>query len=815
MSTFNKKTLVAAVGVALLVSACGGGGGAAGSASSSTSTSSLTVAPSLGQIAAGTKVFLKDHKGLTVTSGTIGSDGMVTLTYDPAKLGAEVFVVQVGDGTTFKYFNEATGQDEDYTGTLSSTAMVSSSNQTVGVSALTEMAYQAVATELPTLAATELKTRITTEQKQVAKLFLGSEEFDITRAPAILGKNTTGLGTGDAATYAATLAAFAKAAKDAGQSLDQVIKNTADDYKDDQTISAGNNDGKVAPSEVLAAIPKLDKLPEAITAAIKTQLKDVEAKAKDGLSTEDKSAIKEAANNTVVQNSEEGKNAVASAKLLLNDLRANLDGLEQAVVTSDMEKQMNLAVLPEGSAAVEHVGVSIHMLSTALNIIAGKQALESYQETYEDGSVYSLMGMSNNKFWCDSGKGYHNNYPAAILQPTVQVARDGNGFWTSDKIAVCQATFPTGQWLNQLPLYKRVYILLEETSTGNYAWQSYIRLSYKPKGSTDWVSIARYPKDTGTGTYSFPGKYATSATAKGSLGFINNYLPSTKLDLGFTVDQAAGNASMRGSISANYQDKVLVEKYVEKSWQAASYQDVDLSYDSRTDGELPGRIKTLAGAGKAFSLSLDNAAIQFKANSNHPNDISKFTMAGSMQAGDVQWKLKELTMDEPVNWGNDANPDIRPQHAVFHGSFLMNNQLVFDGKFEARQDRNGMDPLKALSASNYAKTSGSFLGTVMAASRPLEVNVSYQQTAYEDFTLALGYKYTNAAGRTVQLTGNGSWVDDVETFSVNSAGGTQIIYKAVAEKGVIGEIRSKGGLLIGRLYKGRAEFVDGTSVSLG
>ena len=251
------------------------------------------------------------------------------------------------------------------------------------------------------------------------------------------------------------------------------------------------------------------------------------------------------------------------------------------------------------------------------------------------------------------------------------------------------------------------------------------------------------------------------------------------------------------------------------NWQAAAYQDVDLSYDSRTDGELPGRIKTLAGAGKAFSLTLDNAAIQFKANSSNPSDISKFTMAGSMQAGDVQWKLKELTIDEPVNWGSDANPDIRPQHAVFHGSFLMNNQLVFDGKFEARQDRNGMDPLKALSASNYAKTSGSFLGTVMAASRPLEVNVSYQQTAYEDFTLALGYKYTNAAGRTVQLAGNGSRVNKVDTFSVNSAGGTQIIYKAVAEKGVIGEIRSKGGLLIGRLYKGRAEFVDGTSVSLG
>lgn len=811
MSTFNKKTLVAAVGVALLVSACGGGGGAAGSASSSTSTSSLTVAPSLGQIAAGTKVFLKDHKGSAVTSGTIGSDGMVTLTYDPAKLGAEVFVVQVGDGTTFKYFNEATGQDEDYTGTLSSTAMVSSSNQTVGVSALTEMAYQAVATALPTLDATELKTRITTEQKQVAKLFLGSEGFDITRAPAILGKNTTGLGTGDAATYAATLAAFAKAAKDAGQSLDKVIKNTADDYKDDQTISAGNSDGKVAPSEVKAAAASLDKLSPAVAQAISNIM--VAIPAKDGLSTEDKSAIKDAANNTVVENSEEGKNAVASAKLLLNDLRANLDGLEQAVVTSDMEKQMNLAVLPEGSAAVEHVGVSIHMLSTALNIINGKQELRTYTDTY-NGITYTLQGMENSDFWCELTKGYNDGYGAAGLVPTVQNQKDANGFWTSSKVAACGTAFPTGTWINNKPIYRRVTLLAEETGTGNYAWQSYMRDAYRGADGL-WVNITRYPKDTGTGTYSFPGKYATNATAKGSLGFINSYLPSTKLDLGFTVDQAAGNASMHGSISANYQDKVLVQQYVNNNWQAAAYQDVDLSYDSRTDGELPGRIKTLAGAGKAFSLSLDNAAIQFKANSSNPSDINKFTMAGSMQAGDVQWKLKELTIDEPVNWGSDANPDIRPQHAVFHGSFLMNNQLVFEGKFDARQDRNGMDPLKALSASNYAKTSASFLGTVMAASRPLEVNVSYQQTAYEDFTLALGYKYTNAAGRTVQLTGNGSWVDDVETFSVNSAGGTQIIYKAVAEKGVIGEIRSKGGLLIGRLYKGRAEFVDGTSVSLG
>jgi hypothetical protein len=812
MSTFNKKTLVAAVGVALLVSACGGGGGAAGSASSTTSTSSLTVAPSLGQIAAGTKVFLKDHKGSTVTSGTIGSDGMVTLTYDPAKLGAEVFVVQVGDGTTFKYFNEATGQEEDYTGTLSSTAMVSSSNQTVGVSALTEMAYQAVATDLPTLASTELKTRITTEQKQVAKLFLGSEDFDITRAPAILGKNTTGLGTGDAATYAATLAAFAKAAKDAGQSLDKVIKNTADDYKDDQTISAGNSDGKVAPSEVKAAAASLDKLSPAIAQAISNIM--VAIPAKDGLSTEDKSAIKDAANNTVVENSEEGKNAVASAKLLLNDLRANLDGLEQAVVTSDMEKQMNLAVLPEGQSATDQLSVTINMLSTGVNIIAGKQPLESYEDNYE-GKVYSLQGMQTARFWCDSAKGYDDNYPAAGLKPTIQTAKDMNGVWTSDKVATCQATFPTGQWFNNRPVFSRVYILLEETTAGSYAWQSYTRLSYRPTVNADWVSIIRYPKNTGAGTYSFPGKYATSATAKGNLGYINSYLPSPKIDLGFSLDQAAGNASMHGSISANYQDKVLVQQYVNNNWQAAAYQDVDLSYDSRTDGELPGRIKTLAGAGKAFSLSLDNAAIQFKANSSNPSDISKFTMAGSMQAGDVQWKLKELTIDEPVNWGSDANPDIRPQHAVFHGSFLMNNQLVFDGKFEARQDRNGMDPLKALSASNYAKTSGSFLGTVMAASRPLEVNVSYQQTAYEDFTLALGYKYTNAAGRTVQLAGNGSRVNKVDTFSVNSAGGTQIIYKAVAEKGVIGEIRSKGGLLIGRLYKGRAEFVDGTSVSLG
>jgi hypothetical protein len=221
------RALITGVTTALAMGAlligCGGGGGSDPSPSATT----VTVAPSLGRFDKGTKVSLKKTTDKTlIKEGEIGEDGKAVI--DIGSYTGHILVeVKGGDGV--KYFDEGTGQKEDFPLGEVLKAVAPAGSSEIGVSVLTHAAAEKMGANLEV-------DNIRKENTQIAQQF---GLVDLLAPPVLLGDGDKVESTdGEAGKYALLLAGFAKAADTAGYNLIEAVKALADDLSD------GKLDGK-------------------------------------------------------------------------------------------------------------------------------------------------------------------------------------------------------------------------------------------------------------------------------------------------------------------------------------------------------------------------------------------------------------------------------------------------------------------------------------------------------------------------------------------------------------------------------------------
>lgn len=130
-----QANIVAAAGL-LLLAGCGGSGG-----SSSGGAPPSGAAPSLGLVQNAAVVFYQADGSTVVGTGDTGDDGVVTISTGAYR--GPVIVEVLGDDVDAMYFDEAAGAFVGFPAGNSLHALVPAAGSTVGVTPLTEIAYQA------------------------------------------------------------------------------------------------------------------------------------------------------------------------------------------------------------------------------------------------------------------------------------------------------------------------------------------------------------------------------------------------------------------------------------------------------------------------------------------------------------------------------------------------------------------------------------------------------------------------------------------------------------------------------------------------
>lgn len=200
-------------------------------------TQNVTISPSLGKIF-NAKVVLKNAKtGAELGSGTTGTTGVATIT---ATKTTDPVVVEVQGQANAKYFDESKNAEVNFESGKMIRAALPSLSSSVGVSALTEVAYQAALKKANNNVAS-ITSEIATNSNEAIRKALAPELTSITAVPPHLVGSVAELATitnTEAGKYALRLAALAKLASntDATPALTVLNQLSAD-------IADGNFDG--------------------------------------------------------------------------------------------------------------------------------------------------------------------------------------------------------------------------------------------------------------------------------------------------------------------------------------------------------------------------------------------------------------------------------------------------------------------------------------------------------------------------------------------------------------------------------------------
>lgn len=557
------KTISLAVAAALALAACGGGGGGGDNNSANGSVTlptakpaSVDVTPSLGQIAAGTPAKLKNKAGQTVAETTVGADGKVKFDFDPTKLTDTVFVVEVGGGVRFKYYDEATGKEETFTGTLNSVGAYTGQKD-FAVTPLTHLAYKRVEASLSTLTPAGAQE----SNKLVAKMFLGDADFDLHTPPALVSSTQKDLGsaTGNAAKYASVLALFAAASEAEGVPLEQALPKTAQVFAasvgNPINLTKANAAGVLLPSELMQAASKLEgRLKDQAEKATAAVIVDDEIDSNELTTIKDK----------VQQESGAGLTDIQQAKLMLNDLRSNLTEVDRALQVQLQDRLSNVT-LPDGIELSEGAGQTVSRLALALSMA---NQLPGYN---------SEIGFSENN--------PNRGFCTTLITEELSLAYLGNGNKIPSELVAGEGVVCAWQtW--DTP--KKVHWSKVSVSGTAYTW----------KGSVVDADNNAIQSFAGTGTFSkFDGeKYLRSATAQGTFPSLNGgAVNNIALSYGIAADQKSLNFS--GKVSAGLNSLTIDSA----SLQLAQVPIMDT--DTSTDSIMPTEVKLKA--------SLDLAGIKF------------------------------------------------------------------------------------------------------------------------------------------------------------------------------------------------------------
>ncbi|NDV13346.1 hypothetical protein [Crenobacter caeni] len=760
------KAISLAVTTALALAACGGGGGSGSSSTASgnggtVATQSVAVTPSLGQIATGTPAKLKNKAGLTVAETTVGTDGKIKFDFDPNKLTDKVFVVEVGGGAPFKYYDEATGKEETFTGTLNSVGAYTGQKD-FAVTPLTHLAYKRVEASLASLKAEDAQA----SNKLVAKMFLGDADFDLHTPPALVSSVNKDLGsaTGNAAKYASVLALFAAASEKEGVPLEQALKATAQVFVASAgnaiNLTTANVAGVLLPSELIQAASQLDgslkDQAEKATAAVNVD---------DVIDSDELSIIKD----KVQQESSGGLSDIQQAKLMLNDLRSNLTEVDRALQVQ-LQDRLASTLLPDGIEITQYSHRAVSALAAGVNMAYQRPGYEGTQYTTPT-TTYKYVRTSDGGICLD--RPIESFIPSNItghiyLPMTAVYCTDGSAF----------------DWKTWSTVTR--YLAIAKAGNSGFSWKV-VTVSTPYLGNGQQGTPVVSTPATGNGTITYGDQYATAARIEGDLGRLNSYLPNAKTVLSYQIGSDQKSLTFAGSISTNYQ----------------------FDTNNTTDPRL------LALNGKAINLAISEASLKLDSvpalDNSETFAPTEVKLKASLDLAGVKFS-GDLLIDERKA---DKQKGYDLSHARFIGDFVVDGNKVFSGTLEGRVDQSQYDPGVVTSAENYEKRSVSFDGLLYNATRPLKLSLTAQDTGYLSQAFTLGYSYTSAAGKTLLIAGSGTRdTNGAVGLTLTSPAGIRFELAQALGDARIGVIRNSSGTVIGTIYKSKVVFSDGSSVSL-
>ncbi|MCP5174097.1 MAG: hypothetical protein H6996_03205 [Moraxellaceae bacterium] len=225
------------------------------------STTTVTVTPSLGKIL-NAKVVLKNAKtGKELGSGGTGNTGIATFT---AQKTSDPVVVEVMGQAGAKYFDESKGEEVDFDAGKQIRAALPMLEDKIGVSTLTEVAYQAA--EKKAGPSSALSAEIISGANEAIRKALAPELENITTPPHLVGSvaDLATIANNAAGKYALKLAALAKIVPNTDATpaltfLNQLAADLEDGKLDGVTtkdISLGYNDSNFV-SKITANLESL------------------------------------------------------------------------------------------------------------------------------------------------------------------------------------------------------------------------------------------------------------------------------------------------------------------------------------------------------------------------------------------------------------------------------------------------------------------------------------------------------------------------------------------------------------------------------
>lgn len=174
------------------------------------STAQVTITPSLGKIL-NAKVVLKNAKtGATLGTGNTGNTGIATFN---ATKTSDPVIAEVQGQTGSKYFDESKKDELDFAASQTLRVVLPTMTNNIGVTTLTEIAYQAAVKKAGSTSA--ITSEIATATNEAIRKALAPELASITTAATLVGSTAdlSILTNTEAGKYALKLAALAELAK--------------------------------------------------------------------------------------------------------------------------------------------------------------------------------------------------------------------------------------------------------------------------------------------------------------------------------------------------------------------------------------------------------------------------------------------------------------------------------------------------------------------------------------------------------------------------------------------------------------------------
>lgn len=205
-------------------------------------TTQVTVTPSLGKIL-NAKVTLKNAKtGATLGTGNTGNTGIATFN---ATQTSDPVIAEVQGQAGSKYFDESKKAELDFAATQTLRVVLPTITNNIGVSTLTEVAYQAAVKKAGSASA--ITSEIATATNEAIRKALAPELASITTAATLVGSTAdlSILANTEAGKYALKLAALAELAKTQTAPALAILNQLAADITTDDKL-----DGIAAGKEI-------------------------------------------------------------------------------------------------------------------------------------------------------------------------------------------------------------------------------------------------------------------------------------------------------------------------------------------------------------------------------------------------------------------------------------------------------------------------------------------------------------------------------------------------------------------------------------